>query len=481
MGKHFAIARRKTRLAAFVTAVILGIGVGVIAASGVLLAFKLTGKDSGVIYYIASGALAVLASLVSYLAFMPSEKKLAKRLDEEHGLDEKVRTMIQFKHSDDAFMKLQREDADEKLGKVKIVPWRKKQLLAAILVLVMSVGCFTGAIAVPRMPDGSVEPPMSDFDKQLVLAELAELVHMVETSLVEETLKADTLSELKSLVEFVKTHEYMSEMKSKAIQTVLNTSKVFNKINSATKIGACFADSSISALKELGVGLSEISGTKSKKALEAIWELLISSTAENFIFVSDEISSAMRSSGITYQNNLASLLSNLASALRVVPEGEMTAEQAFGDVISKVSSELMVQNINKRVVQDQVIPKLCEIFNITSDDLAEFEGGGEIETEPPKSELPPLDEDDTEAEEPDAPIGGGGMGTGDLVYGSNDVIYDPYTNTYVAYGTLLAEYNAKAIDMLEDGKIPPDFSDFVNEYFKTLSEYKPEGGTDDKQ
>ncbi len=481
MGKHFTLIRKKTRLAAFVTAVILGVGVGVIAVSAMLLASKLFLMTFKIwMYCLAGVGSAVVTTAVAYLVFMPSEKRLAKRLDEEHGLDEKMRTMVEFKNSDNAFMKLQREDADEKLGHIKVVPWRKRQLLCAILVFVISLGCFTGAAVVPRRPDGSAEPPISDFDKQWILADLAELITMVEKSLITESLKTSTLDGLNGLVTFVQTHDYMSEMKGEAIQVVLSTNNAYSKINSSTKIGEALADSTIQSLLDLGVGLTEISGNKSKKALEALQDMLEGVSEDDYVSASDEISSAVRSSGVAPSNTLGSLFNNLASALRIASDGELSLDDAFGSIPAQVSTELMVQNINKRIVQDQVIPKLCEMFSITAEDLEDYEGGGDIEVLPPVNPNPPDDEDDPDKEEPDDQIGGGGMGTGDLIYGSNDVIYDPYTNTYVPYGTLLAEYNARALDMIEDGKIPPDFSDFVNEYFKNLSEYKPEG-SDKKQ
>ncbi len=480
MEKHFALIRRKTRLAALVTAVILGIGVGVTAVSALLLVSKLSGIKVEMLYYIIAGAAMPVVSCVAYFVFAPSDKRLAKRLDEEHGLNEKMRTMVEFKNSNDAFMKLQREDADEKLGQLKVVPWRKRQLIAAILVLIISVGCFVGAAVVPRRPDGTAEPPVGDFDKQWIIAELTELTEMVEKSLVVDSLKETALKGLKGLISFVRSHDYMSEMKTEAIQVVLSINSAFIKVNSANKIGECFAESTMQPLKELGGGLLEISGSKSKKALDALQDVLEGSSIDDAAAASDEITSALRNSGVASSNALCSLLNNLSSALRIASNGDISIDDAFGTIPAQVSTELMVQNINKRVIQDQVIPKLCEIFSITLDDLSEYEGGDEVEILPPSSTLPP-EEDDSDVKDPDQPIGGGGMGTGDLVYGSNDVIYDPYTNTYVAYGTLLAEYNAKAIDMIEDGKIPPDFSEFVNEYFKTLSEYKPEGETDKKQ
>ena len=56
-----------------------------------------------------------------------------------------------------------------------------------------------------------------------------------------------------------------------------------------------------------------------------------------------------------------------------------------------------------------------------------------------------------------------------MQYGSKDLIYDPKTDTFVEYGTLLSAYLKEVDAQIREGKYPPEFEDFKDEYFKILS------------
>ena len=62
----------------------------------------------------------------------------------------------------------------------------------------------------------------------------------------------------------------------------------------------------------------------------------------------------------------------------------------------------------------------------------------------------------------------GGLGSGDAIYGSDDLIYDPDTNSYVTYGEVLNKYYAKIAELLLDGTLTEEEIEAVNEYFATL-------------
>ncbi len=471
MGKHFAQIRKKTRLAALITAVIFGVGIGVTALSAVMIAFKLLATDIPIISYILCAAIATVTFAVAYFSTRPSDKRLAKRLDVEHSLDEKVRTMVEFKGSDDAFVLLQREDADEKLGTLKIKFWRKSQIVAIILVAVISVGAFTGAAFVPEKVEVvPPEEPISEFDKQWIIAALNDLITTVDKSLMTEQHKEVSLSELKDLLAFVEGSSYMSEMKLEAISTVISINRSLGRVNTASQIGEKLLDTQTELLVAFGKELVAMSG-KTQKALNDIKSEIEKPEGLDASFVADEINAALSSLELDRENTLVKQMSNLASALVGYSNEVLTLDAAFGSVPFELSNEVMIQNINRMTTQT-VISELCNIFGISPDDLAGVEGGENIDTRPP-SEIDPSDGEDPNVEEPDKTIDSGGLGTGDRIYGNDDVIYDPYSNSYVTYGQLLDEYNARATDKIIDGQITEDFVKFIEEYFKSLSEYTP--------
>ena len=47
-------------------------------------------------------------------------------------------------------------------------------------------------------------------------------------------------------------------------------------------------------------------------------------------------------------------------------------------------------------------------------------------------------------------------------------IYDPETNQYVTYGDLLTWYYSQALNGVQDGKIPEDLTEIINDYFSSL-------------
>ena len=74
-------------------------------------------------------------------------------------------------------------------------------------------------------------------------------------------------------------------------------------------------------------------------------------------------------------------------------------------------------------------------------------------------------------------MGSGGLGTGEVIYGSNDLVFDPDTNTYRPYGELLNEYFAKANEQITDGKTSDKITDAAEEYFAKL--FGSSAGNDD--
>ncbi len=467
--ERFLGIKKRMRLSVALTAAVIAAGVGTVAFSTVLFMVKSLVITADVRSYIACAAAALTAFIVTFFVTLPSDKRLAKGLDEKYSLDEKVRTMVEFADSDDMFAKLQREDADERLGRLRIGFFNKKQAVAIILAVAIAVISLTGAALMPRKePVLPEEEPVSKFDKELIIAELSELVSTVDGSIMSDGLKSDIITELNELIKFVKAHDYMSEMKLEAVSAVLFIDGALDDANSAPKLGAVLAESSNTMLKELGEGLEEMSGSKTKKLLEELIEWVEYADLDDVRFVADEMGAALDRTEAENDNALVSQISGLLAALRGYINDIGGADGAFSGMPLAFSNEVMVQNVNKMTTQT-VISRLCEIFGISPDDLNSAEGGEDIDIRPPSDIAP--DEEGTEIEEPDNPIGDGGIGTGDRVYGSNDVIYDPHSNTYVTYGTLLDEYNAKATDKILDGRINEDFKKFIEEYFKSLSEY----------
>ena len=118
-------------------------------------------------------------------------------------------------------------------------------------------------------------------------------------------------------------------------------------------------------------------------------------------------------------------------------------------------SNLFAQKTNEGV-RDMIRQRLMQIFNLSREDL------------PP--EISGSQNDNTYEDIPDQndPLHSGGHGSGDVIYGSDDTIYDPETGTHVTYGEVIQRYYAKISGYLMGGETPEEIEAILNDYFAAL-------------
>lgn len=464
MSKSFNKFKRRVRAQSIAVSALLGVGVSAVGLAAVILAGKLGSNAVKPIFYLLAAVFAAALSLVLYFIFMPSDKRLAKRLDSLYGLDERVSTMVELRDDEGVFARLQREDADLRLGEKPIKSLKARQLVAGLLVFFISVGCIVGALIVPAKADGG-ESVIDEFDKQWIITAIGELITTVENAYINENLRGDALAELNSLLDFVESSDYLSEMKTKAISTVLGINSALVEANSAESLSVVFSESSNEAVKTLAESLGELAGSGSKNALISLGESIAASGADDRDFTADELDSYLAASGVHSGDTLYLLFKGLTSAVR---DGS-DIEDEFSGAATALNAEVIVQNVNRSTMRI-VINKLCNLFGITEDDLTAVDPDTDIDIGDSGTELPP---NDSEGEEPDKNIGTGGLGTGEVIYGSNDLVFDPDTNTHRPLGELLGDYFAKANEQITDGKASEELSDAAEEYFGALFDGAP--------
>ena len=135
---------------------------------------------------------------------------------------------------------------------------------------------------------------------------------------------------------------------------------------------------------------------------------------------------------------------------------------AFEDTQGDIGEAILTERDNT-LTGATVVRELMDIFSITEADLeSEIEEGDEIIGSGDESFDPPEDEDE------DKPLGDGGLGTGETLYGSNDLVYDPDNEAHVEYGDILNSYYAKVLEMIADGRVTPEIEEYINRYFASL-------------
>ena len=120
-----------------------------------------------------------------------------------------------------------------------------------------------------------------------------------------------------------------------------------------------------------------------------------------------------------------------------------------------------IEGINEEV-KDQVVSRLESIFGIKADDEESRGYSDETETVDP-------DEDGSEVGDD------GGFGTGDMIFGSNDLVINPEADPgndidsiKVPYGNIIEAYNAVIIEMVRNGEISEEMAQILSEYFEVL-------------
>jgi hypothetical protein len=220
--------------------------------------------------------------------------------------------------------------------------------------------------------------------------------------------------------------------------------------------------SSDKAMAELGEALCELSGSNTKKAMESLGTQISKAEESDAWFTADLMNTCLERSQVRTEDTVYMLFKSIGAAVR---DDYKDADDVFEKEAKVLSSIVIIQNVNKATVT-VVINKLCNLFGITEDDIKSVDPESDIVIRDPSENED--DSDDSEIEEPEGDMGSGGLGTGDVIYGSNDLVFDPYTGTYRPYGEIINDYFIKANEQITDGKTSEEIADAVEEYFDIL-------------
>lgn len=157
MKNQFQLFWNKNRRDTWTKAAIIGASAAALAVGVLLLLSKLTNIPS---WYCLLGIIALPIGTGLFLLFKRSSfQKLAKRMDIEFQLHEKVQTMIAFEKSDDAMVLIQREDTLQKLGQIPTRQLRFANLWLYILLPVLACAMLVTAVACPSQQETPQEDP----------------------------------------------------------------------------------------------------------------------------------------------------------------------------------------------------------------------------------------------------------------------------------------------------------------------------------
>lgn len=465
--------KKKLRRSAFIKALIFGLSCGLLSAAGVILYQKMTTVPPELWMYLPIGAgVALVFGLGAFLILRPSERQIAKKLDKDLALGEKVQTMLAYKDEDSDMLTLQREDTDDRLKNAPSRAVRYKHPWVHVFAPVLACALLTVAIITPikavELPPEEPEPPFELTSWQETA--LLELIAEVKASDMETAPKDATVGELEVLLAALRVTNTEADMKVMVITVIANLNRIVREHNSANIFSPYMTASSHEHVAGMAMSLDMLNGLEMREALDIAREgLRVDEVAEPlaaFLSALDALLDSVAES-VTENDKLYASLNAFSDELLTL-SGQLESytrdwaqtqlDDIFHDAANAINDAIFIQYTNKGV-KDMAVARLMEIFDISEDELPEEE----------KTQLPPKDEDAEDEKQNEEEKGNqGAPGEGNILYGSDDVIFDPVKNEHVKYGDVINEYFAAVSEKLIEGKTPDTLEQFISDYFATL-------------
>lgn len=503
MTENFKSIKNKYMRIAIVASVAAGVSCGVIVAFALLLIFKLCGVNFHWALYLPIGiAAAGLSGFLFFLLFRPTDKKLAKKLDKDFGLNEKVQTMVEYANgakatpaSDEGvyadMLVMQREQTDAALGEVAKKKMDFSYLWKFVFIPVLAVALLFAGVFVPakKTSSGVYDPPYDITEGQETA--LLELINDVNSSSLTDTLKVSVVEVLNSLLEGVRSAQQQSVMRRAVISAVSIIDNIFASVNSCVKINnALKADPTVSPL--VNAMVDGITFYQKRGSTISSFDLLTAREGEADKEIGDALDEWRENFVIDFGNaaGVAQAHEQALAFAKALEDGIVRAELGDGEdalrdsftglvsAIRNISTEgssltlyqgnlgsvctefteacgaaSSVQSYN--CMMDEFLrARLATIFRINR---SEF--GGNEHVVPGGSKT--TDPDEIVKPEP-------GYRPSNPVYGSDDIVLDPDSGEYVEYGRILNDYNAAVTERLQQGETGAEIAKYIRQYFNAL-------------
>ncbi len=474
MGKGFLKFWRRMLLASIWRSVLPGVSLALAVFAVLLLLYKrmilpiaplpATG--------IALGAGFVLGGVL-FLSLFPYKKRLARKLDKELALREGVQTMLAYRNRQDGMMQLQREQTDQRLRQTPAKKLKIKHVWTCLVCFVLAIGMAVTAFAIPaKLP----EPPPAPIDPPFELGEwetiaLQNLIQEVRESTMSEPAKEQTVASLEGLLEALRTTKTQSRMKTLVIDTVVRVRSVVDSAVTLRSFSPIMSASGSAYTRALDKALAQEEQAAFKQALDGIVESIGEIDDKNAMIeavhvFSEELRMVLRNAGADQQDALSLEIERLANTLANVAIdlekytlgwGRDNVKNAFGVVYTEMGKALTQQRYDADMGV-YVEARLLEIFGLSASDLPVGQG----------SEQGPQTPGDYEDDDDEQNVTDGGLGSGELIVGSQDIIYDPTKDDYVKYSEVIDIYNAIFLESKIDGLLSEEVAELIEAYFTAL-------------
>ena len=487
MGEGFKKFKRKMCVGAWIRGSLLGVAVGCVIAAVLttLSKFEILTIDK-IIMLIASVAPAVAVAGIVVLVLMPSEKRAAKKIDRALNFGERAQTMVAYKQHNGPMIALQRVDADNRLSAATTRGVGLRGIVAITVAFVLAAAMLVTAFVIPGKAE-ALDDSNEEIDIPWAISEyqrvaLEDLIREVRESEMEQEAKDSTVDTLEDLLyALTKVVETESEMKETVIAAIVDVDLISDNANTYLAISRKMLESEDDSMQKLGkiIELLDPLSVRDKMDVLYVSNFMVSDVADLATAFAAGIELALEGAMTDNEIYLNIALYNFADSLRLVgSDGDssndgLQTDNAFATACDDLVDALSYQKTNLEM-RDKVIAKLTELFGIKADELpdlnANLPSDGNVGGDKNDENVKPEDDEDEV-------VSDGGIGTGNIIYGSDEsYIYDPEKKETVLYGESLGAYHGKYLEDVLSGQISDEFKDLLDAYFDVLF-----SGTEDKE
>ena len=414
---------------------------------------------------LAAAGVAALFGVGFFLLRRPSAARLASAIDARCGLRERVATMVAFGGEDGEMVRLQREDAARRLSEVPAKQLRYGKLWLCVASAAVAAGLVLGAVVLPtkaeELPDSPPSPDDSFALSEWQRLAMADLIAHVRASEMEPAPRENVALELEELLSVLEVTTTRTGLVKTVGETVIAMDKLAEDANTLSELKKALVSSQKEAVALLGKTVNKLNDPIAEEQFDllkaALTQHLVAGTLGEF---SVDLDISLAASGVLATDPLYAVLHAFGARLA----SEEKDGTASGSALANAGLELedgialaLAQQFTNRDTVDYAVNRILKIFGMSASELPDEFRNGSLGG----------DVGDYEEKE-DENIGGGGLGDGEVDYGSNDKIYDPITGEHVAYGSVLNGYLGMVEGKRQDGLLPDGAEEGIDRYFGIL-------------
>lgn len=463
--ENFNKFKNKIVLEILLKCIVTGFSVGLIVFSIPLIYIKVKGIEFNVIYLvlIALGVMLLIVGL-GYLIFKPNKVRIAKRLDKEFKMNEKVQTMVEFENEEGFMIELQRQNTLNILSDISVKSLSMRFSIVLLILLVISCACGVTAFALPShedLPTVETPEPTYEVDDWTILA-IKNIIDKVKTSTAEDKLKTKYISMLEELIIELDTNiDKESQMKAYVIELIDDILLELDKVNTNNEVFFILKDSDNSLITSLAVDINLLDVNDIRNHIINI-SALINGSAEAVTEFNNDFGAVLKASNLDKNDELFKTLYKLAEDLYATRNSDnvrIAVEEVINKNIDSIMNVIEIQAENYRIAH-YIEFELNSIFGLENNETDS--SGDEEDDEQQKN---PYEDEDKDKDE--NINNSGGLGTGDVLFGSNDQFFDPDKGV-VEYGDVITGYYGEILGKLNEGLLDENLREYFEYYYNML-------------